>query len=282
MKAQIKRWVILLPATLAILVFLSACADLQSIRQFADASADSVGYTALSKDYSQSMERLKRYQDNNTMLDKAFQTRKAQQTALLALHKGVEKYLHALGALAADELISYDASVDSLAAEIKKAKLIDDSKADAFGSLTKLVAKAATDLYRQRKLNQMIGEANTDFQTVITALRDIVEKDFTSSLDNEAATIDKYYKEIIILSKKTPPQHAAIALLMEKWQEKSDAVKEKKQACNLYAKTLKTIGEGHQMLFDNKDKLSTKQVLDRITAYSKAVSTLGSQIKELK
>ncbi len=284
MKAKTKRWTLFLPAILAGLVFLSACADLKSIRVFADKSADLAGYTSLSADYPRSVERQKRYQEEkyHAKLDEELQKRNAQQPALLALHKGVEEYMSALGALASDELVSCDQSVDALAGEIKKAKLIDDSKADAFASLTKLIAKASTDLYRQKKLKQIIGEANNDFQTVIIALSDIVGKDFTSSLDNEAVAVDKYYKKIITIAEKAPPQQAAIELLKERWQERRDEVKVKREACVLYVKTLKSIGEGHQMLFDNKDHLSTKQVANSINAYSKEVSALYKQIKELK
>jgi hypothetical protein len=284
MKAQTRRWTILLPVGLAALVFFSSCGDLKSIRKFADASANSAGYTSLTADYPKSLERQKRYQEEeyHAEVDKEFQERKAQQPALLALHKCVEEYMSALGALASDELVSYDKSIDSLAGDVKKAKLIDDSKAEAFASLTKLIAKAATDLYRQRKLKQMINDANKDFQVVITAMIDIVGKDFTSSLDNEATAVDKYYEEIKTISEKAPPQQAAIALLKDKWQEKKDEVEAKRQACVLYVKTLKTIGDGHKLLFDNKDKLSTKQVLDSINTYGKEVSALYKQIKDLK
>lgn len=283
MKAQTKRWSMLLPAILAALIFLSACADLKAIRKFADSSVNSAGYTSLSADYPRSIERQKRYQEEkyHAQLDEELQKRKLQQPALLALHKGVEEYMSAVGALASDELVSYDNSVDSLAGEIKKAKLIDDSKVDAFASLTKLIAKAATDLYRQRKLKQLINDANNDFQTVITAISDIVSKDFTSSLHNEAVTVDKYYKEIITIAEKALPQQAAVELLRDKWQEKKDEVKAKSEACVLYVKTLKTIGDGHQMLFDNKDNLSTKQVLDSINTYGKEVSALYKQFKDL-
>ncbi|MCR4289673.1 MAG: hypothetical protein NUV86_05365 [Candidatus Scalindua sp.] len=284
MRLQTRRLRMFLPVSLAAAVLLSACADLKSIRKFADISADSAGYTSLSADYPKSIERQKRYQEEkyHAQLDKEFQRRKAQQPALLALHKGVEEYMSALGALASDELISYDKSVDSLAGEIKKAKLIDDTKADAFASLTKLIAKAATDSYRQRKLKQLIGDSNKDFQTVIGAMSDIVGQGFVSSLDNEEVAVDKYYKEIVTIADKAPPQQAAVELVKEKWRGKKDEVEAKKQACSIYVKTLKTIGQGHQLLFDNKDKLSTKQVLDSINSYGKEVSDLYKKIKDIK
>lgn len=274
----------LLPVSLAALVFLAACADLKLIRKFADTSADSAGYTSLSADYPKSIERQKRYQEekHHAQLDKEFQKRKEQQPALLGLHKGVKEYMSALGALASDELVSYDKSLDSLAGDIKKTKLIDEAKADAFAALTKLITKAATDMYRQRKLKQLIADSNRDFQIVIGAMSDIVGQDFVSSLDNESVAVDKYYKEIVTIADKAPPQQAAVELVKETWREKKDELEAKKQACGLYVKTLKKIGEGHQLLFDNQDKLSSKQLLDSINSYSKDVSELYKKIKDLK
>src|SRR4030042_6328167 len=99
MKPETRKWRMLLPVSLAAMVFLSACADLRSIRKFADTSADSAGYTSLSADYPKSIERQQRYQEekDNAQLDKEFQKREEQQPALLALHKGVEEYMNALG-----------------------------------------------------------------------------------------------------------------------------------------------------------------------------------------
>lgn len=278
------KWMMLLPTTLALLVYLAGCADLKSIRKFADTSADSASYTSLSADYPQSIERQKRYQEEkyHAQLDKEFQERKAQQPALIGLHKGVEEYMHAIGALASDELVSYDKSLDSFASNIKKAKVIDDTKADAFTALTKLIAKAATDMYRQKKLQQLIEDSNKDFQIVIRAMTDIVGQDFVSSLDNEGTAADKYYKEIVTVADKTPPQQAAVELVKEKWREKKDEIEARKRACGLYVETLKKIGDGHQLLFDNKDKLSSKQFLDIIDSYSKDVSSLYKKIKDLK
>ena len=277
------KWIMLLATTSALLVYLAGCADLKSIRKFADTSADSASYTSLSADYPQSIERQKRYQEENyAQLDKKYQERKAQQPTLIGLHKGIEEYMHALGALASDELVSYDKSLDSFAGDIKKAKVIDDTKADAFTALTKLIAKAATDMYRQRKLQQLIEDSNKDFQIVICAMTDIVGKDFVSSLDNEGTAADKYYKEIVTVADKTPPQQAAVELVKEKWREKKEEIEARKRACGLYVETLKKIGDGHQLLFDNKDKLSSKQFLGIIDSYSKDVSSLYKKIKDLK
>lgn len=275
---------ILLSVSLAAIVLFTACADLKSIRSFADTSADSAGYTSLSGDYLKSIEREKLYQpeSQHAHLENIIQMRKAQQPALLGLHKGISEYMSALGALASDETVSYDKSLDSLAGDIKKTKIIKDNEADAFISLTKFISKAATDLYRQKKLKQLISESNNDFQLVIAAMSGIVGTDLVSSLANESVAVDKYYKNIVTIAANAPPQQAAVELVNDKWKERQNELEAKKQACTLYAKTLEKIGKGHQLLFDNKDKLPSKQLLDSIKSYGKEVSAIYKQIKELK
>jgi hypothetical protein len=271
-------------ASLAGLMLVAGCADLKAIRTFADTAADSAGYTSLSADYPKSIERQKRYQDDRyqSQLDRELRSRQAQQPALLGLHKGIEEYIRALGALASDELVSYDASLDSLAADIRATKLIDDAKADAFAALTKRTAKAATEMYRRRKLKRLIADANGSFQIVVGALIDIVGRDFVSSLDNESVAADKYYREIVAIAEKAPPQQASVELLKERWQEKTDALKAKKEACVLYVEVLKKIGNGHQLLFDNRDRLSSGQLRESIHAHAKSVKELYRTMKDLR
>jgi hypothetical protein len=269
----------------AILLLLSACADLKGIRQFSEVSADTAGYTALSIDYVKSIERQKRFQDQSHYadLDRIIKDRKQQQDALLGLHRGVQEYMTAIGALAADELVSYDSALDSFSKNLKSAKLphLDDKSVNAFSALIKLIAKAASDAYRQKQLNLIISDSNIDFQTLISSMSDIVGLDYVSSLENEEAAVDKYYKKIIVIAENAPPQQASIQLLKESWQTKKDAIEVKKQSCALYAKSLKKIGEGHQLLYENLDKLTTKKFLDTLYGYKNEVEFLNKEIQNI-
>ncbi|HRQ07327.1 MAG TPA: hypothetical protein PK000_04245 [Candidatus Saccharibacteria bacterium] len=270
----------------AILLLLSACADLKGIRQFSEVSADTASYTALSIDHVKSFERQKRFQDQSRHadLDRKIKDRKQQQDALLGLHRGVQEYMTAIGALAADELVSYDSALDSFSKNLKSAKMphLNDKSVDAFSALIKLIAKAASDAYRQKQLNLIIGDSNTDFQTLISSMSDIVGLYYISSLEDEEAAVDKFYQKIIVIADNAPPpQQASIQLLKESWQAKKDAIAVKKQSCALYAKSLKKIGEGHQLLYQNREKLTAKQFLDTLYGYRKEVEALNKEIQNI-
>jgi hypothetical protein len=261
-----------------------ACVNLKAIRQFADVSADTTGYASLTTDYVNSFEVLKKYEpkDMQAELDKRSKERKDQQKALMALHQGVKEYMYALGSLASDELVSYDKSLDSLTSEMKTAKLFDEKQINAYSALTRIILKASTDAYRQRQLGQIIGESNSDLQLLLNAMQTIVEKAFVSSLENEVTALNKFYQNVITAAEKAPPQQAAIQLLRESSETKRDAIIGKQQSCSLYVQTLKKIRDGHQLLYDSRDDLSSKRVLDTIYSYGRDIEILNKSLTELR
>jgi len=271
-----------LALTTALLV--SGCADLSNIKKFAATSADSAGYTSLVSDYEKSAERLKGYEppEQAGQLDKTIAERKAQQKPLLDMLHGIQEYMNAVGSLASDQLVSCDKSLTNVSDALKATKAVGTNQADAFEALSALLARAATDAYRQDKLKMIIRDANPHFQKVIQAMTDIVSKDFVASLDAEKIGVDKYYSDIIETAKRAPPQDAAIELVKESWRQRVDDIEAKRQACEAYAKILETIGKGHQALYDNADHLSSTELLSTIDAYATAVSQSFNKLKQLK
>lgn len=269
---------------------LSGCANLKSIRAFSEISSEATTYATFADDYIKTVERQKRYQDasQHSKLDEIIKEREAQQSVLLAVHKEVSDYISTLGELASDEIISYDKSLDEMS---KKMEIIKDkdgkpvfekAQIDAFGALSKLLAKAATDAYRQNKLQKIIESSNKDFQIIIAILKKYIEIGYIESLKNERGAVEKYYDTIIMTAKMNPPQDAAIELVMDKFIERKDAIDTKKKAAESYLKILNKIGEGHQLLYDKRNEISSEQLLSTIKGYGKDISNLYKSMKELK
>jgi len=265
-------------------VLLASCADLSNIKKFAAASADSASYTSFITDYEKSAERLRGYEppEKAGELDQTIKDRTAQQKPLLGLLQGVQGYMNALGALASDQVIAYDTNLTAVGDGLIATKAVSSNEADAFVALTKLLARAVTDGYRQAKLKAVIREANPSFQTVVQALTNIVGKDFVASLDTESAGVDEHFKEVVESATHAPPQDASIELVRQLWQQKIDDIATKRQACLVYVKALDTVAKGHQALYDNVDKVTSSELLSTIDSYGTSVSQLLAQIKQLK
>jgi len=290
-----RRRIAYLPLSVAALLLVSACADLQSIRKFADTAVDVPGYTALVKDYPKSAKRLIRINpEEESDLRQLYAERKAQQPGLLALHEGMTAYMQALGALASDEIVSYDKparALEKAAQAIRKIEGLDSKKADqatgAVISLTTRIASTATTMFRQRKLRQLIDQSNTDFQIIVETLHVVVGTCFPLSLGIEATMLDDHYGPILQEAEKTPPskrtasETLSIELLRDTWLERKGDVAAKIETCEHYAKVLNAIGQGHQMLFDKQKELSAKAVRERISALTEDVRMLRNQINDL-
>jgi len=280
----------LISILLLLLLVLGGCANLKSIRKFSEISSESATYTAFTDDYIKSVERQKRFQDQSQYqkLDKIIKEREAQRPGLLAFHKEVSEYMSAIGELASDEIISYDKSLDEMSDAIENIRdrdgkqLFKKEQIDAFRALSKLLAKAVTDAYRQHKLKEIIELSNNDFQIVINALKKFIEIGYIESLYNEKVVIEKYYKKIITIAEHSPPQHAAIELVKDKFFEKNDEVGKKLIAADSYIKILDKIGKGHQLLYDNRNHISSEQLLATITGYGRDIAILYNAVKELK
>jgi hypothetical protein len=264
-------------------LLISGCADLASIKKFSAISADSAGYTSLVSDYPKSAQRLQRYEDSNVraQLDPVIQKRNSQEQPLLALHHGVQDYMNALGSLASDDLISYDTSLDSVSDGLKQTGALTANEADAFGALMKLLAKAATDAYRQHQLKSIIQEANPHFQRIVAGMTNLVLGAFVSSLDNEKNGVSTYFKTVVTAADKQPPQGAAIELVNEVWQQRLDDIATKRDACIAYAQTLDEIAKGHQALFDHANDLTSDQLLSTMNLYATAVSQAFAAVNKL-
>lgn len=280
----------LISVLLFLSLVLSGCVDLKAIRAFSEISSESTTYTTFTDDYVKSVERQKRYQDEKQFvkLDKIIKEREAQRPALLAIHKEVSNYMSALGKLASDEIIIYDKSLDGMSEKIGTIKDKDGNQVfkkeqiDAFGALSKLLSKAATDAYRQTKLKEIIKSSNKDFQIVIATLKQYIEIGYIESLANEKVAVEKYYNTVIKTAKYNPPQQAAIELVLDKFIERKDAIDTKKKAAESYIKILNKIAEGHQLLYDKRADISSEELLATIEGYGKDISTLYKAVKELK
>ncbi len=279
---------ILVLLTLALL--LCGCANLKAIRDFSVISAESAAYTAFADDYVNSIERQKRYQSEgqHAFLDEIIKERNAQRPALLAIHKELCDYMNALGNLAADELVDYDSSLGDLAEEIKGIKDKNGNPAfkkeqiDAFGAVSKLLAKAATDAFRQKELKEIIELSNKDLQIVIDTLKQFIGTGYIESLNNEKVAIDKYYRTVISTAEHQPPQQAAIELVKDRFYKKRDAIETRKKAAESYIRILTKIANAHQLLYDKRNEFSSGRLRAAINTYGSDISNLYNAVRALK
>jgi len=262
-----------------LLVLGVGCANLAPITEFADISAQSAAYTDLVTQYVQFPERQKRFQPSSqhALLDQMTRDRAAQRERLLLRQALIEEYMDALGQLAADEPVKYDKELDALGKAVAANKFAGEKDAAAFGSVSKILFRAVADDWRQGKLRELITESNAPFQDVVGALKLIVDQGFAGDTANEEIAIRNYYQPIVLSSK----DKAGIAAL-EEWKDTRLAeVRVRRQAITDYSIVLSRIASGHQKLYDKRDDLGNKDLLQLMSRYAKELRKRFEALKNL-
>ena len=270
-----------------LLLFLSSCTNLAHIKQFSETSTETATFEQLVEDYVGYPDRVIRLQPESqkSALEKTKQDRLDQKEGLNALHQTMTNYMAALGKLAEDNIVSYDAELDSAAKTLRKSKFVKMETVEASGEISKILFKAFTDLWRKRQLSKIIDQSNSNFQTLIDGLKFITEQGFLSSLDIEMAVVDKVFNNSKMdlkhrtKDKQIPPE---ISLMLEEWKsENQNSIENKKKLIASYAEVLDKIGEGHQSLYDNRNDLSKKKLIAELKKYGKDMVEIYKSIQNL-
>lgn len=262
-----------------LLVLGVGCTNLAPITEFADISAQSAAYTALVTQYVQFPERQKRFQPSSqhARLEQMSRERAAQKERLLLRQALIEEYMDALGQLATDEPVKYDKEIDALGKAVADNKFAGEKDAGAFGSVSKILFRAVADDWRRRKLRELIAESNSPFQEVVGALKRIVDQGFAGDTENEEIAIRNYYQPIILSAK----DKAGIAAL-EEWRDARLAeVRVWRHAITDYSEVLSKIASGHQKLYDKRDDLDNKDLLQLMSRYAKDLRKRFDTLKNL-
>jgi hypothetical protein len=272
----------------ALVVLLSACANLEAVRQFANTSAATADYQQIVADYVSSPARQKRYQPgrSDAALDQISQRRAAQKPLLEGAQHVLVEYLSALGDLAADELPNVDPQIDGIGKALEKAKFIGDGDgqigketATAASAIAKVLIRVVADHWRQAQLAQVIREADPHVQAVTQGLKGIVAKDFDLSLSQERLAVTKPFDAAIAAAGDDDAElKALVQILMDERVEQLEARRAKLVS---YSAVLDKIGEGHADLVANSDELDGKDLKKRLGAYAKDLRTLYKAIAQL-
>jgi hypothetical protein len=213
----------------------------------------------------------------------AADTGKTNQQRLVAAHAVIQGYMAALASLASDGLVASNNALPGLNKELAEAGILGAhaQERDAFGKLAELVAKAATDFYRQAKLRDMIEQAAPIFPVAIGALQRIVTNDCVMVLQAELGNVNQYYKERSgILDQGTPGW--AVVLVEEIRQTRAAALEDKIRVCRQYGVILARIADGHAAMARNLNHLDAKQLVSTLEGYEQQISAVYDSFSKLR
>lgn len=270
-----KTWFVRALAVLS-LAALTGCANMAAIQEFGKLSADAASYQKLTAEFAGMPTRGKLYtfsseEDSRKRMDALAEQRKAPVKAANLFQAALSEYLTAVADLAGDEVVSFDAEIGGLAEAALAQKYIKESEAKAVKAIGGIIASAATDFYRQRKLKEVIGDADAPLQIVVAAMVDLVSKTFVASLETEQAFARTYYRNLEQRARHEDKQLAAAERIYTEGAHKQVELAESIAAARAYAKTLQNIGAAHHELYQQRERVSDAEVQRQLRHYVKKI-----------
>ena len=284
-----------------VLISFSGCTDLSPIRRFADLASDAATrFPALTKDLTGSCRRQIYYQNirenlatpermlnlsdpNSRALDSnpAFAPCKIfaeQEPRLSEANAVLMSYLRTMADLASDERTSFDQSLGGLAGAFNEAGLFQPNEVSAVKKLAGLILKAATDGYRRNKLQEVIAENNEAIRTLTVALQRIITQKYVLQLQNERDALRNFYVSTI---REVPSQSPILIIQIKKQWDQDDAdVQRRINAANAYGQIMTNIANAHQSLFEGRNQLSNRQVLNKALSYGITIHNLAEDFRK--
>jgi hypothetical protein len=256
--------------------------------------------------------------DSNPLMQEGLQQCKIyknEQERLTKANAILVAYLKSMGDLAADKLTNFDKNIEGFGKAATAGKLLDDSQSTAIMGLAKVLSHIAAEGYRRKKLRDVIKETNSDIQAVTSALSTIVSHNYELQLENERVAMQAYYAKLtqqevrfnqlqasaaqatlnalqkrgemsdpslleVLRNRSEFPSPAVLDDLKTSYETKNAAINVKKKGAEAYVKILKNVGEGHQKLYDNADKLSSREVLSTALSYAKTIEALAGDFQK--
>jgi hypothetical protein len=158
-------------------------------------------------------------------------------------------YFDALGKLASNKPMGYDATVDANVTAIGANSSLSASAATAgkdSEGLLKSLADAATHGYREKQLNQLLHDNDLAVQSLTQALKKVITVDYELMLSNEESTQDNFYQGPMAAAK--PDERLALILVQRQYAHDKTALQRRKAATTSYGKLMDELGVLHAKL----------------------------------
>jgi hypothetical protein len=192
-------------------------------------------------------------------------------------------YFDALGKLASNKPLSYDAAIDANVAATSTNTALSANTITAGNdaqSILKSLADAATRGYREKQLAQLITTNDPAIQSLTQSLRKVIAVDYALLLSNEELSLDTFYQGP--MAGAQPNERLALILVQRQYAHDKAALQSRKDAIADYSKIMNDIAALHTKLKEEADKKAGmveigKQVGPIVESLKNALSDIQSR-----
>ena len=271
----------LLTICVSSLLLFCGCANLSGIREFAKTSAEAAAFQGVTQDFITTLERreaLVKPPGAAPVAQGTLEERKDLKKRLDAAQQVLVNYMKALEALSSNDLIVYNMELDALGKSLGDAKIASKKDISTYKAAVNLIVRISADFYRQRKLKEIIPDADPYVVQAITLMKEIITDHYLLSIGNEEDQIDLFFNRIYadaaarnVLGLSMLARFSSVEL--------RENVQAKKQAAKKYLRILDEISEGHRRMTENISHISSEEIRTQLLAYRKDIEKLYKAIK---
>jgi hypothetical protein len=158
-------------------------------------------------------------------------------------------YFDALGKLASNEPMSYDATINENVTDIGANTALSANAAAAgkdAQSILKALADAATKGYREKQLGQLIQQNDPAIQSLTQALKKVITVDYALLLSNEELSMDNFYQGP--MASAQPTERLTLILVQRQYAHDKSAMQSRKENIAAYGRIMDDISALHSKL----------------------------------
>jgi hypothetical protein len=185
-------------------------------------------------------------------------------------------YFDALGKLASNKPLAYEAAIDTNAGTISANSAISTNAATAATdaqSLLKAIANAATRRYREKQLDQLLKENNSAVQSLTQSLKKVITSDYALMLSNEESTLDNFYQGPMAAA-RLPNDRLTLMLVQRQYAQDKTVIQSRKDAVASYGKLMDDLGALHAKLTQEAgQKASIAEIIKQISPIVESLRT---------
>lgn len=202
--------------------------------------------------------------------------------AAITLNQALVAYMKTMGDLAADDLTSYDKSLDALGKSIIGSNVFNEAEVNAGTSLAKFISTAVAGAYRHKKLKTAIETRNEDVKVLTNALKRYVGQNYVLALKDEQRQLSNYYKANIQEHQDRVGNADSLVVTSAKmtWDTEQRSLQDRIDAAEAYVKILNNVAEGHQKLYDSRNNLNSKEARQTALQYARAIENLIEEFRK--
>ncbi|WP_158942288.1 hypothetical protein [Granulicella sp. S190] len=195
-------------------------------------------------------------------------------------------YFDALGKLASNKPMTYDAAIDENVTA-SSANTSFSANAITAGndaqSVLKSLADAVTNGYREKQLGQLITANDPAIQSLTHSLNKVITSDYALLLANEQLSLDTFYQGP--MAGAQPQERLALILVQRQYAYDKSALQSRKDSMVAYGKAMEDFASLHAKLKQQAEKKASmveiaKQVAPTIESLKTALSDIQSRSKQ--